>query len=130
MRLEQKVAIVTGATQGIGLACAQRLIKEGARVMLVDIKPASRLWGYGRFVLGRGAARRQPGVRFAKVLGSGFDGGFGLKPSASRQGLLCLFDDDDTETRIRLPEVTALCWHVYLPGIKAGQRLRGPPFKP
>jgi len=38
MRLERKVAIVTGATQGIGLACAQRLLKEGARVMLVDIK--------------------------------------------------------------------------------------------
>ncbi|SHH18592.1 SDR family NAD(P)-dependent oxidoreductase [Massilia sp. CF038] len=39
MRLEQRVAIVTGATQGIGLACAERLLREGARVMLVDIKP-------------------------------------------------------------------------------------------
>ncbi len=39
MRLDQKVAIVTGATQGIGLACAQRLVREGAHVMLVDIKP-------------------------------------------------------------------------------------------
>lgn len=39
MRLQDKVAIVTGATQGIGLACAQRLLTEGARVMLVDIKP-------------------------------------------------------------------------------------------
>ncbi|MES2257359.1 MAG: 3-oxoacyl-ACP reductase family protein [Pseudomonadota bacterium] len=39
MKLTQKVAIVTGATQGIGLACAQRLIAEGAQVMLVDIKP-------------------------------------------------------------------------------------------
>ncbi|MRX09427.1 glucose 1-dehydrogenase [Pseudoduganella sp. FT25W] len=39
MKLSQKVAIVTGATQGIGLACAQRMIAEGAQVMLVDIKP-------------------------------------------------------------------------------------------
>lgn len=39
MKLTNKVAIVTGATQGIGLACAQRLVAEGANVMLVDIKP-------------------------------------------------------------------------------------------
>jgi len=39
MKLTNKVAIVTGATQGIGLACAQRLVAEGAKVMLVDIKP-------------------------------------------------------------------------------------------
>jgi glucose 1-dehydrogenase len=39
MKLADKVAIVTGATQGIGLACAERLVREGAFVMLVDIKP-------------------------------------------------------------------------------------------
>lgn len=39
MKLNQKIAIVTGASQGIGLACAQRLVREGARVMLVDVKP-------------------------------------------------------------------------------------------
>jgi glucose 1-dehydrogenase len=39
MKLAQKVAIVTGASQGIGLACAHRLVQEGARVMLADIRP-------------------------------------------------------------------------------------------
>jgi glucose 1-dehydrogenase len=39
MKLAQKVAIVTGASQGIGHACAQRLVREGARVMLVDVRP-------------------------------------------------------------------------------------------
>jgi NAD(P)-dependent dehydrogenase (short-subunit alcohol dehydrogenase family) len=39
MRLTNKTAIVTGASQGIGLACAARLVQEGARVMLVDVRP-------------------------------------------------------------------------------------------
>jgi NAD(P)-dependent dehydrogenase (short-subunit alcohol dehydrogenase family) len=39
MKLTQKTAIVTGASQGIGLACAERLVREGARVMLVDVRP-------------------------------------------------------------------------------------------
>ncbi|SDR52974.1 glucose 1-dehydrogenase [Rhizobiales bacterium GAS113] len=37
MRLKDKVAVVTGAAQGIGLACAERLLAEGAKVMLSDI---------------------------------------------------------------------------------------------
>jgi glucose 1-dehydrogenase len=37
--LSGKTAIITGAAQGIGLACATRLIADGARVMLVDLQP-------------------------------------------------------------------------------------------
>lgn len=38
MNLSGKVAIVTGASQGIGFACAKRYIDEGCKVMLVDVK--------------------------------------------------------------------------------------------
>ncbi|WP_317203994.1 SDR family oxidoreductase [Janthinobacterium sp.] len=56
MKLAHKVAIVTGATQGIGLACAQRLIGEGASVMLADIQPlgaecAAALGGQAAFFI-------------------------------------------------------------------------------
>lgn len=41
MRLENKTAIVTGAARGIGLAIAEKFLKEGARVTLTDIREAT-----------------------------------------------------------------------------------------
>ncbi len=38
MRLQNKVAIVTGAARGIGLACAKAFAAEGAKVVLSDIE--------------------------------------------------------------------------------------------
>ncbi len=38
MKLEDRVAIVTGAAQGIGAACVHALVQEGARVVVSDIQ--------------------------------------------------------------------------------------------
>ncbi len=38
MKHHNKVTIITGAAQGLGLACAERFIEEGAKVLLVDIQ--------------------------------------------------------------------------------------------
>ena len=37
MRLDNKIAIVTGAARGIGYAYAERFLREGASVMLADV---------------------------------------------------------------------------------------------
>ena len=41
MRLQDKVAIVTGAAAGIGEAIAARFAEEGARLVLNDIDEAN-----------------------------------------------------------------------------------------
>ena len=39
-RVEGKVAIVTGGSQGLGKADCEALVREGAQVMITDIKSA------------------------------------------------------------------------------------------
>ncbi len=40
MKLTNRIAVVTGAARGIGRACAERLLAEGAKVALADIDAA------------------------------------------------------------------------------------------
>jgi isoamylase len=72
-----------------------------------------------------------PGKPFP--LGPSFDGygtNFSVFSEIAQRVELCLFDYAGRETRIDMPEVTAYCWHVFLPGIGPGQhygyRVHGP----
>ncbi len=60
MRLSGKVALVTGAAQGIGCACAEALAAEGARVMLADVNEAALAAALARL---REAGREVAGVQ-------------------------------------------------------------------
>jgi hypothetical protein len=64
-------------------------------VLLADLKPSAVAWGWWRVARGQRSLQGQPGLVFAKALGSGHEGGFGLRPSASRQGLFAVFDGED-----------------------------------
>jgi NAD(P)-dependent dehydrogenase (short-subunit alcohol dehydrogenase family) len=55
-RLDDKVAMVTGAASGIGLACAEMLAEGGAKVALVDYNPKT-LAGATRKVAAKGTAQ-------------------------------------------------------------------------
>jgi NAD(P)-dependent dehydrogenase (short-subunit alcohol dehydrogenase family) len=37
LKLKNRIAIITGAARGIGLACAERFVAEGAHVVIVDV---------------------------------------------------------------------------------------------
>jgi hypothetical protein len=72
-----------------------RALDDVVVLLLADIQAAHRLWGWSRIVLRDGPLLKHgavPGLRFAKALGSGHNGGFGLRPSGSRQGLFTVFD--------------------------------------
>jgi spheroidene monooxygenase len=80
---------------GAAESTAARTVGSVAVVMLADLLPASRSWGWSRLVLGSKPLRQVVGVGFSKVLGSGAGGGFGLSPSGTHQGLFLAFDEEE-----------------------------------
>lgn len=77
-------------------------------VILVDYLRAHQGWGWLRLVQGASAFKDTPGLLFTKVMGSGHQGGFSLRPSATHQGLICVFDHaDNADTFVNGPWVDA-----------------------
>jgi spheroidene monooxygenase len=79
---------------------------------LFDIAPEHRAWGWWQFVIGRRRLRSVPGLRFGKLLGSGHEGRFGLKPSASIQGVFCVFDDEAHADAFAGPQGLLQAWRT------------------
>ncbi len=70
-----------------------------------------------------GRPRTWPGSPWP--LGASFDGAgtnFALFSAVAEAVDLCLFGDDDVETRVPLTEVDGYIWHAYLPNLQPGQR--------
>lgn len=80
-------------------ALAGPLVAHVAVLQLFALERGHRLWGFNALALGRYRWRREPGLVFSKSLGSGFEGGFGVRPSGSRQGLFCVFEDEAAADR-------------------------------
>lgn len=58
-------------------------------------------------------------------LGASYDGAgvnFALFSQVAQKVQLCLFDEEDRETRVEMTEQNSYVWHNYLPGIQPGQR--------
>jgi isoamylase len=67
--------------------------------------------------------RMSPGD--AWPLGANYDGigtNFCVFSQVAETVEVCLFSDDGTEERYRLPEADAYCWHGFLHGVRPGQR--------
>jgi heme-degrading monooxygenase HmoA len=90
-------ASASDARDGSARAAIAAPLPTVAVLLLVQHRTRDLPWALSRLVLGEhaaGAAGSVPGLRFARALGSGRDGGFGLVPSLARQGLFAMFDDE------------------------------------
>lgn len=92
---------VVPAVPSLPSAEPDRAVKASAAALptvalLLLVRLRSGAWGLSRLVRGERAFGTVPGLHFARVLGSGRDGGFGLAPGLDHQGLMCFFDDEDS----------------------------------
>ena len=93
--LPERSGPAAAVTEPVGTRpAAAPLAGDTVVLLLADIAPAWRAWGWWRIARGAQGFRGLGGLHFAKALGSGHEGGFGLRPSASRQGAFLVFADE------------------------------------
>jgi hypothetical protein len=63
-----------------------------AALLMFRLRPTAVPWALWRLARGASGLGAVPGMRFARVLGSGQGGGFGLRPGLDCQGVFALFD--------------------------------------
>ena len=71
-----------------------KAVGDVAVLVLVRWRANAGAWGLARLPLQGWPLRAVPGLGFAKVLGSGRDGGFGLTPGLLHHGLFLVFDGE------------------------------------
>ena len=91
---ERESAINTPSPQPSPTVAGEGATATVALLLLVRLRSAA--WGLSRLVHGERALGKVAGLRFARVLGSGRGGGFGLTPGLDHQGLMCFFDDEES----------------------------------
>ena len=97
-RVEGKVALVTGAAQGLGLAIARRLVAEGARVLMTDL--AADKGAAAAESLGPAARLRRQDVTdeadWPRVVAEAVEWGGGLDILVNNAGVVVLADPETT----------------------------------
>ncbi|MFM7658631.1 MAG: spheroidene monooxygenase [Burkholderiaceae bacterium] len=96
-------------TESVNVANTIKPISGTALLLLARVRPAYWPWSWGRLAFSRWFPDQSPGLKFIKTLGSGRGGGFGLAPSASYQGVFCLFDE--LEQAQAFEAASTLCDH-------------------
>lgn len=131
MQLEGRVAIVTGAARGIGLAVAERLAKEGAKVVMVDIhreevgQAADSLSAQGLHVLPVEAdVSRREDVRAMACTAEENYGGLDILVNnagiAGRAAPIEKLTDEDWDNMMAIDlKSVYLCCQAAIPGMKA-----------
>ena len=96
-----------------GGAAATRVVGGVAVVVLADMHRHTRAWAWWQLVKGPRSLRAVPGLGFAKVLGSGAGGGFGLWPSGTHRGLFLVFQDEAAARQFLTASPVLSAWRAH-----------------